>query len=169
MKVSTFFVRTWRVLSIIGLLFALFNSYISYPAEVAVRFDRSGLPTLYLDRETLFYVAVAIFLVNNTLINLVARLFPRIPTASIPVPNQAVWASHRPELNETVTNWFYALMAAINTILALGLIVLSLLNRSDRAQQEIDYAWLLPLSTAILIIVLAALPIRLFMKPSRHD
>ncbi len=169
MKTGTFFIRTWRVLSIIGLLFALFSSYISYPGEVAVRFDRSGLPTVYLGRETLFYIAVAIFLVNNTLINLVARLFPRIPTSRIPVPNQGAWASHRPELNETVTNWFYALMAAINTILALGLIVLSLLNRSDRVQQQMDYAWLLPLSTAILVIVLVALPIRLFMKPSSHD
>lgn len=169
MNVGTFFVRAWRILSIIGLLFALFNSYISFPAEVAVRFDRNGLPTVYLNRETLFYVAVAIFLVNNTLVNLVARLFVRIPTASLPVPNPAFWAGHRPELNETVTNWFYALMAAVNTILGLGLIVLSLLNRSDRTQQETDYAWLLPLSTAILISVLVALPIRLFIKPGRHD
>lgn len=169
MKTGTFFIRTWRALSIIGLLFSLFNSYISYPGEVAVRFDRSGLPTLYLGRETLFYIAVAIFLANNTLINLIAKLFPRIPTAQIPVPNQAAWSSHRPELNEAVTNWFHALMAAINTILALGLVVLSLLNRSDRIQQPMDYAWLLPLSTAILVIVLAALPIRLFLKPSSDD
>lgn len=169
MNVGTFFIRTWRILSIIGLLFALFNSYISYPGEVAVRFDAAGLPIQYVGRETLFYVAVAIFLINNTLINAVARLFPRVPTAQIPVPNQAVWASHRPELNETVTNWFYALMAAINTVLALGLMVLSLLNRADRTQQSIDYAWLLPLSTAILVIVLAALPIRLFIKPGSDD
>lgn len=169
MKTGTFFVRIWRVLSILGLLFALFNSYISYPSEVAVRFDELKQPTQFISRETLFYVAVAIFLINNTLVNAVARLFPRVPTAQVFVPNQQVWASHRSALNIVVTNWFYALMASINTILALGLMVLSFLNRSARSIQAADYAWLLPLSTAILIIVLIALPIRLFMKPGDDD
>ena len=169
MKAGTLFVRVWRILSILGLLFVLFNSYISYPSDVAVRFDELNQPIQTVKRETLFYIAVAIFLINNALINAVARLFPRIPTAQIPVPNRAVWASHRPQLNVVVTNWFRALMAAINTVLALGLMVLSFLNRSDRGIQPVDYAWLLPLSTAILIIVLVALPIRLFMKPGDDD
>lgn len=165
MKTGTFFVRVWRIISILGLLFALFNSYISYPSEVAVRFDELNQPVQFIGRETLFYLAVAIFLINNTLINAVARLFPRVPTAQVPVPNQRVWANHRAAMNGIVTNWFYALMAAINTILALGLMVLSFLNQSARSIQPVDYAWLLPLSTIILIIVLVSLPIRLFMKP----
>ncbi len=165
MKTGTFFVRIWRIISILGLLFALFNSYISYPSEVAVRFDALNQPIQFIGRETLFYVAVAIFLINNTLINAIARLFPRVPTAQVTLPNQRVWVNHRLALNTIITNWFYALMAAINTILALGLMVLSFLNRSARTIQPVDYAWLLPLSMAILIIVLVALPIRLFMKP----
>lgn len=169
MEAGTLFIRVWRIISILGLLFVLFNSYISYPSDVAVRFDELNQPIQTVKRETLFYIAVAIFLLNNTLINAVARLFPRIPTAQIPVPNHAVWAAHRPQLNVVVTNWFRALMAAINTVLALGLMVLSFLNRSDRGIQPVDYAWLLPVSTAILIIVLVALPIRLFTKPGDDD
>lgn len=169
MKTGTFFVRTWRILSVLGFLFALFNSYISYPGDVAVRFNELGQPIQTIDREVIFYVAVAIFLINNTLIKLVSRLFLRVPTANLPIPNLAVWSSHRSQLNEVFTNWFNALMAAINTVAALGLIVLSLLNRSDRSMQAIDYAWLLPLITVILIIVLVALPARLFMKPSADD
>ncbi len=157
--------RIWRIISILGLLFVLFNSYISYPSEVAVRFDELKQPIQFISRETLFYIAVAIFLINNTLINAVARLFPRVPTAQIFVPNRQVWVNHRPALNVVITNWFYALMASINTILALGLMVLSFLNRSARDIRAVDHAWLLPLSTAILIIVLVSLPIRLFMKP----
>lgn len=165
MKTGTFFVRIWRIISILGLLFVLFNSYISYPSEVAVRFDELKQPIQFISREVLFYIAVTIFLINNTLINAVARLFPRVPTAQIFVPNRQVWVNHRPALNVIITNWFYALMASINTILALGLMVLSFLNRSARDIQAVDHAWLLPLSTAILIIVLISLPIRLFMKP----
>ncbi len=98
MKTGTFFVRTWRILSILGLLFALFNSYVSYPGEVAIRFDELSQPVQFIGRETLFYVAVAIFLINNTLVNAVARLFPRIPTAQVFVPNKQVWANHRAKL-----------------------------------------------------------------------
>ena len=169
MKTGTFFVRIWRIISILGLVFALFNSYISYPGEVAFRFDELNQPVQFVGRETLFYVAIAIFLINNTLVNAVARLFPRIPTAQVFVPNRQVWVSHRSALNMVITNWFYALMASINTILALGLMVLSFLNRSARSIQVVDYVWLLPLSTAILVIVLVALPIRLFMKPGHDD
>lgn len=169
MKTGTFFVRVWRTLSIAGLLFALFSSYISYPGEVAIRFDDLGTPIQYILRERLFYGAVAIFLVNMVLIRAVGKLFLKIPSDKIPVPNQSLWASHRNQLNEIATNWFSALQAAVNTVLGLSLLVISFLNRSDRGLQPVDYAWLLPLSAIILISVLIALPIRTAMKPAASD
>jgi magnesium-transporting ATPase (P-type) len=168
MKTSAFFVRVWRVLSILGFVLALFSSYISYPDEVTVRFDDLNHPIQTINRETIFYIAIAIFIINNTLFNVLRRLFLRVPTDKIPVSNQD-WISHRAKLNQVFTNWFSLLMSAINTILALGLMVLSFLNRSDRPIREVEYAWLLPLSTFILIAVLAYLPIRLFMKPGDDD
>lgn len=165
MRVSSFFIRTWRLLSVIGLVFSLLNSYISYPGEVAVLFNSLGQATQYIDRETVFYGAVAIFLITNVLINSVARLIPKLPTDRIPVP--PVWANHRDELNEILVNWFYALMASINTILGLSLMVLSFLNRSDFRVDQYTYGWLLPLSVFMLGAVILALPIRLIlMKPS---
>jgi hypothetical protein len=165
MNVGTFFVRTWRILSILGLLFSLLNSYISYPGEVAVLFNDLGQATTYISRESLFYSAVAIFLINNVLINSVTRLIPKLPTSRMPVP--PIWANHRDELNGILVNWFYALMAAVNTILGLSLMVLSFLNRSDFRVDQYTYSWLLPLSVGILGIVILALPTRLIlMKPS---
>ncbi|WP_027302919.1 hypothetical protein [Rudanella lutea] len=168
MRTGTFFVRAWRIISVLGLVFILINSYISYPSQVAVMFNSAGLATQYLDRETLFYAAVAIFLINNVLINSIARLIPKLPTEKIPVA--AAWASHRDSLNEVLVNWFYALMAAVNTILALSLFVLSMLNRSDFQVDGYTYGWLLPLSVFILASVIIALPIRLIlMKPSSNN
>ena len=169
MKTGTFFVRVWRLLSILGFLFALFSSYISYPEEVAVRFDETNRAIQYVNRETLFYIAIGIFLVSLTSLNALGRLFPRVPSDRLAVPNQPVWAVNRPQLNTVVGNWFKALTAAVTTILALGLLVLSLLNRSDRPARFLDYGFLLPVCTAILIVVLAALPIRLFMKPAADE
>ncbi|GAB4041031.1 hypothetical protein [Spirosoma gilvum] len=169
MNAGTFFVRAWRILSIIGFVGSLFASYISYPEEVAVRFDDLKQPIQTINREVIFYLSIAIFLITNTVGRLISKLFLRVPTAQIPVPHPGSWASHRSKLNEIFTNWFYALMAAVNTIVALGLFVLSLLNRGDRSLQPFDYAWLLPVSTVILIAVLVGLPVRLFMKPGHDD
>lgn len=169
MKAGTFFVRVWRILSIVGFILALFSSYISYPDEVAVRFDELNHPTQTVNREAIFYIAIGIFLINNTLVKAVSRLFLRVPTAQLLVPNHDVWAAHRPKLDRIFNEWFSLLIASINTILGLGLLVLSFLNRSDRPIRAIEYAWLLPLTTGILIAVLAWLPIRLFMKPGNDD
>lgn len=169
MKPGTLFIRTWRIMAILGFLISLFTSYVSYPEEVAVRFDDTGRAIQYVNRETLFYVAIAIFLISLTSLRALGRMFPRVPSASLPIPNQAEWTAHRSQLNTVFINWFYALTAAISTVLGLGLFVLSLLNQADRVVRFIDYAGLLPICTAIIIIVLAALPIRLFLKPSADD
>ncbi len=84
---------------------------------------------------------------------------------SLPSFVQERWVAHRSELNEIIVNWFSALASAVNTVLALGLFVLSSLNRGDRSMQPYDYAWLLPVTTAIFIAVLVSLPIRLLQKP----
>lgn len=169
MNTGTFFVRTWRFLSVIGFLFSLFSSYISYPDEVAVRFDDQNQPIQTMNRETIFYLAIAIFIVSNTSLGLLRKLFVRVPIAQLPVPNQAVWTKHRARLNAIFSEWFSMLISAINTIMALGLFVLSSLNRGDRSMPASDYIWLLPVSTVILIAVISTLPIRLFMKPSSDD
>ena len=166
MKTGIFFVRLWRIISILGFLFSLFSNYISYPESVAVRFDELNRPTQTINRELIFYLATAIFIVSNTLLRVVAKLFVRVPMGSLPSFVQDRWVAHRSELNEIIINWFSALASAVNTVVALGLFVLSSLNRADRNMPASDYAWLLPVTTAIFIAVLVSLPISLFRKPS---
>lgn len=169
MNVGTLFTRTWRYLSILGLLIALVTSYIAYPGDVAVRFDSAGLAIAYVNREVLFYGIVAIFLVNNVLFNSLVKLVPRIPSAKLPVPNQAVWVANRRQLNQHLTNWLWLLMASVNSVLALWLFVLSLVNKLNGVNDDTNFGWLLPLSTAIFAIVIVALPVRLLLQPARDD
>ena len=169
MRTETFFIRVWRLISTLGFVLSLFSSHVSYPGEVAVRFNSLGQAVQYINRDVLFYSVIAIFLIVNVLVNAVVRLFPKIPMATLTVPHQPIWADNRAELNTVFTNWFYGLMCAVNTILALGLFVLSLLNRSTSTNSPESYVWLLPMSMLILISVIAALPIRLLMKPRFAD
>ena len=170
MRAGSFFVRTWRILSILGFTGLLISSYVSYPNEVAFRFNELGQAVQYVGRETVFYVSIALFILVYVVTNAVARLFPKLPAERIPNPNPTAWQGYRQELATIYVNWFYALAAAFNTILALGLMVLSFLNMSNRsAAGASDYAWLLPVSTAILGIVIVSLPLRLMMKPPVDD
>jgi hypothetical protein len=169
MTTGTFFARTWRYLSILGVVISLITSYIAYPGDVAFRFNEIGTAKAYINREVIFYAAVAIFLLNNALFTAVGKSFPRVPSAALPVPNQPVWAAHRKELNRHVGNWFLLLAAAINTVLALGLFVLSLVNRLEGVDDAWNFAWLMPLSTAIFAIVIVALPLRLLLKPAPDE
>lgn len=165
MRAGPFFVRTWRILSILGFVILLISSYISYPGEVAFRFNEAGQAVQYLSRETVFYVSIGTFILVYVITNALARLFPNLPVEKIPNPNPAAWEGQPRKLIAVYTSWFSALSAAFNTILALGLMVLSFLNRSNINADSNDYGWLLPLSTGIIAIVIISLPIRLMMKP----
>ena len=166
MRAGSFFVRTWRILSILGFVGSLYSNYISFPVDVAIRFNSIGQAVQYVGRETIFYTSITIFLLVYVLTNAVVKLFPKLPAERIPNPNHEKWQGFRQELVAVYVNWFYALSAAFNTILGLGLMVLSFLNRSDLTNVgPSEYAWLLPISTAILAIVVVSLPIRLLMKP----
>lgn len=170
MRAGSFFVRTWRILSILGFVGLLISSYVSYPVDVAFRFNELGQAVQYVSREIIFYVSIGLFILIYVLTNAVARLFPKLPAERMPNPNPTAWQGHRQELAVIYVNWFYAIGAAFNTILALGLMVLSFLNNSSRTDAGAsDYAWLLPVSTAILGIVIVSLPVRLMMKPPVHD
>jgi hypothetical protein len=170
MRAGSFFVRTWRILSILGFVGLLMSSYVSYPNEVAFRFNEAGQVAQYLNREVIFYVGIGLFLLVYVATNALARLFPKLPAERIPNPNPTPWQGHRQEVVVVYVDWFYALAAAFNTILALGLMVLSFINNSNRtAAGASDYVWLLPASTAILAIVIMALPVRLMMNPPVDD
>ncbi|WP_229311043.1 hypothetical protein [Larkinella soli] len=169
MKVSTFAIRLWRLASILGFGAVLIYTYVSLEGQVVVGFTPDGRPEVFLNREYLFYGCVALFLINNTLLNALSKMFPKVPGSALPVPNQALWVSHRDQLNTLLHNWFFCLMAAINTVMAISLYVLGRLNHQLGESRLSGYQWLLPACTAILAIVIISLPVRLFLKPAREE
>ncbi|RRA97769.1 hypothetical protein EHT25_32440 [Larkinella rosea] len=122
-----------------------------------------------MSRDYLFYACVAIFLITNTLINTLTKLFPKVDGVKLPIPNQQAWIENRDQLNEIVRNWFYCLMAAVNTIMALALYVLRRLNSQLGSTSLSGHQWLLPVCTAILAVVIISLPIRLALKPAVEE
>jgi hypothetical protein len=169
MKVSTFAIRLWRLASLIGFGTLLIYTYVSLETNVAVGFTPDSRPDVFMNRDYLFYSCVAIFLINNTLINTLTKLFPKVSGTALPIPNQLLWLENRDQLNEIFRNWFYCVMSAVNTIMALSLFVLGKLNTQLGSTHLSGHQWLLPVCTAIILIVIVSLPIRLAMKPAAEE
>ncbi|MGM9512586.1 hypothetical protein ACS5NO_32960 [Larkinella sp. GY13] len=169
MKISNFAIRLWRLASLVGFGTLLIYTYVSLETNVAVSFTPDSRPDVFINRDYLFYGCVAIFLINNTLINTLTKLFPKASGTALPIPNQQLWLEHRSQLNEIFRNWFHCLMAAVNTVMALALYVLGKLNTQLGSTNLSGHQWLLPACTAIIVIVVVSLPIRLAMKPVAED
>ncbi|HEV7347611.1 hypothetical protein [Telluribacter sp.] len=165
MKVTTFGIKVWRVFSVLLVVGALIWTYSTFPDEVAVDFDKSGLPKNYLGKEAVFYIAMGLILFNNVVIMAIVRQIPKVPSQLLPIPKRDQWHLHREELNEHLTNWLYCLVAAINTIMALSFFSLSTVNSSEFKWDVFDFAWLFYLGIGMLMIVLLSLPLRLMRPP----
>lgn len=166
MNITTFGLKVWRWLSILGVVGALAWTYSVLPDLVAVDFDQSGLIEASLGKEMIFYIAMGVIILANTLLLSLAKQLPRIPIGSLPVPSRGTWAAFRDELDEHLTNAAYALVAAINTLLGLSLFALGTVNSSSFNLSVFDFAWVYYLAMGMLGSILVSLPLRLYFPPS---
>ncbi|TAF93959.1 MAG: hypothetical protein EAZ26_02890 [Runella slithyformis] len=166
MKISSFIVGTWRVLSILLVFGLSVFSYTLFSEDVGVHFDQFGKADKYLRKSDIFYIAMGLILVNNVFLLGLGRRLLTMPSHLLPIPNQAAWSANREALNEHLKNWFYCLVAAINTIAALGIFSLASVNNTTTQYTVNSFDWLIYLTCGLLIVILFALPIRLAIKPS---
>lgn len=168
MKVTTFAIKVWRWLSVVLVIGALVWTYSVFPQMVAVDFSDSGLAEIYLAKEHIFYIVMALFLVNNVLITRLAKPVSNVDPMQLPIPKKRIWALHREELNEHLINWFNCLVAAINTVIGFSLFSLATINSTNYKVDVFDFSWLYYVGIVLLVIVLL-LPLRLLATPVPED
>ncbi|SKC17740.1 hypothetical protein [Dyadobacter psychrophilus] len=168
MKVTTFGIKVWRWLSLVLVIAALVWTYSVFPQTVAVDFSDNGLAEKYLEKEHIFYIVMALFLLNNVLITGLARHIPNVDPMHLPILNKKVWAQHREELNEHLINWLYCLVAVINTIIGMSLFALATINSQQYKLDVFDFSWLYYAGLGLMIIVFL-LPLRLLWTPTPED
>ncbi|REA62343.1 hypothetical protein DSL64_08745 [Dyadobacter luteus] len=168
MKIGTFFFKVWRWASVLLVIGALVWTYSLFPEMVAVDFSDTGLAERYVNKEHIFYIVMGLFLVNNVLIAGLVKQIPNMDAAHLPILKRDVWAKHREELNEHLTNWLFCLMAVINTIMGFSLFALATINSDNFKMDVFDFSWIYYVGMALLIVVFL-LPIRLFWTPVPKD
>ena len=164
MKITTFAIKVWRWFSLLFVIGALLWTYSLFPEMVAVDFSDTGLAEKYLDKEHIFYITMALFLLNNAIISGFARHIPKIDAGHLPILNKKAWTKHRTELNEHLINWLYCLVAVINTIIGFSLFSLATINSDQYKLDVFDFSWLYYTGLALIIMVFL-LPLRLLWPP----
>ncbi|GAA4438799.1 hypothetical protein GCM10023091_19910 [Ravibacter arvi] len=144
---------------------AIIWTYSVNAEEVALSYDAAGNGSFFLSKSELFYLACAVFLLNNVLIVAMKKQLHRIPVSIMPIPKKEAWAQHKSELVEFLGTWLFAIVGAVNVILALGLFALATVNSKQFTYDIFDFEWLSYGSLALLVLVFVVLPFRLFRPP----
>ncbi|MCF2446339.1 hypothetical protein L0657_20440 [Dyadobacter sp. CY345] len=164
MKIGTFSIKIWRWFSMLMVFGALVWTYSVFPEQIAFDFAASGLAEIYVNKEHLFYIVMAFFVLNNVVLSAFARQIPKIDASHFPIPKKNIWAQHREELNEHLINWLYTVVSSINTIIALSLLALATINSSQYNLTVFDFAWVSYVGLALMILIFL-LPLRLLKTP----
>lgn len=164
MKITTFAIKIWRWLSILFVIGALLWTYSLFPDMVAVDFSNTGLAERYVDKEHIFYIIMGLFLLNNVIITGFARHIPNVDPTHLPIIKRHIWAKHRTELNEHLTNWLFCLVSVINTIIGFSLLALATINSSQYKLDVFDFSWVYYAGFGLIILVFL-LPLRLLWPP----
>lgn len=143
---------------------ALVWTYSVFPEQIAVDFAASGLAEIYVNKEHLFYIVMAFFILNNVVLSAFARQIPKIDPSHFPIPKRNIWIQYREELNEHLINWLYTVVASINTIIGLSLLALATINSSQYNLTVFDFAWVSYVGLALMILIFL-LPLRLLRTP----
>lgn len=165
MKTSTFAAKVWRWCSTLLAAAAIIWTYSVNPESVAVDFDEGGNGSFFLTKGAVFYIAAALFILNNAVVASIKRQIPKIPVSMMPIPNRKAWALNRPELDEFLGNWLYSMVGTINVVLGISLFALATVNSEQFRWRIFDFAWVGYGTIFLFLIVLVAVPLQLFRPP----
>jgi hypothetical protein len=144
---------------------AIVWTYSVNPAEVALGYDANGSGEFFLSRSQLFYLAAAIFLVNNVILVAMKSRIASIPVTLMPIPKRELWALNRPALNEFLANWLFSIVGVVNFVLGIGLFAVATVNSQQFTFDIFDFEWLYYVSVVLLLVVFVGIPLRLFRPP----
>ncbi|RYU97716.1 hypothetical protein [Emticicia agri] len=168
MSVSHIFFSFWRKVSMPVLAITLVVCYFIFPDDVAIHHTSSGRPDDYISKQDFFYVAFAIIIGMNFLLNLLRTQVQKINFSKLNA--NSIWAKDSEALKNLLEAWFNAFIAVINSFMIVFLIALNRINRTEDQKLDINYDWVIVGGAAILLIVLFYLPIRLlYSNPATRE
>ncbi len=151
-----------------ALAITLVVCYFIFPDDVAIHHTSSGRPDDFISKQDVFYIAFAIIIGLNLLLNLLRTQVQKINFAQLNA--NSAWAKNPEALKNLLEAWFNALIAVINSFMLVFLIALNRINRTEDQKLDINYDWVIVGGAVALLIVLFFLPIRLlYTSPASEE
>ena len=168
MSIAHIFFSFWRKVSMPVLAVTLIVCYFIFPDDVAIHHTSSGRPDDYISKQDFFYVAFAIIIGLNFLLNLLRTQVQKINFAKLNA--NSTWVKEPETLKNLLEAWFNAFIAVINSFMVVFLIALNRINRTEDQKLDINYDWVIVGGAVVLLIVLFYLPIRLlYTNPATKE
>lgn len=165
MSAEYFFSRVWVVVSVMGVLVAIFLSYVNFPEDVAVH-HQGGKAVTFWNKNNVFYAVVGTVVGFNVLLMFLGRTFASLPDGAVRWFSFNGWLQARPQLNLRFANWVRLLQGGLNLVVCLGLYALAMVNQPETQKTINNYQWMLWVAAFGVLLGLFWLPLRLlFWKP----
>lgn len=168
MSISHIFFSFWRKVSMPILAITLVVCYFIFPDDVAIHHTSSGRPDDFIGKQDVFYIAFAVIIALNFLLNLLRTQMQKINFAKLNA--NSAWAKNPEALKNLLEAWFNAFIAVVNSFMVVFLIALNRINRTEDQKLDLNYDWVIVGGAVALLIVLFYLPIRLlYTNPATRE
>lgn len=164
---SNIFFKFWRILSLPFLAITFIINYVTLPDTIAIHHTELGLPDGFVGKETFFYSGFAIIIIFNLLINLLKSQALKLDYLKLKPTSE--WAKNTDQLKAVVEGWMDAIIAYINSFLAIVLIALNRINRGDGQKLDLNYNIIIMIAAALFVFILVFLPIRLLYTSPKEE
>ena len=164
---SNIFFKFWRILSLPFLAITFIINYVTLPDTIAIHHTELGLPDGFVGKETFFYSGFAIIIIFNLLINLLKSQALKLDYLKLKPTSE--WAKNTDQLKAVVEGWMDAIIAYINSFLAIVLIALNRINRGDGQKLDLNYDIIIMIAAALFVFILVFLPIRLLYTSPKEE
>lgn len=167
MTITQVFFRIWKAASLPLLVATLLICYFNLPDQVAIHFSDKGQPNGFINKQELFYWAVAIIMLVNLLMSAFGRSLTKLLQKAI--PKNLVWSQSPIQTLKVSEGWTNGLTAILNTFLILCLVALNKVNGEENQLLTFNFNWILIVTAILFMLILFYLPYKiLYTKPTEE-
>ncbi|MFT6879686.1 MAG: small basic protein [Psychromonas sp.] len=137
--------------------------YLGLPDSIAFKHNGAGRPIGFIDKQTFFYVSVAIIVGLNLLFGLIKSQIAKVSFERLLMVNP--WSKHEEQLKLIISGWLDAIPAFVNSYLVFVLLGLQTVNNEVAKNLDRDYTWFLIAGAIMFMVVLFSVPLRILLSP----
>ncbi|WP_304237700.1 hypothetical protein [Jiulongibacter sediminis] len=155
-----------KFVSFILVIIMLLLCYVQLPDSIAVTHNEIGRPTGFMDKQTFFYVGVAVIVGLYVLFGLLKSTLVKTNFSNL--NPKSLWAQKPEQLKYLLGGWSDVFLTVINIYLLFTLLAIKETNGEASRNLFRNYDWFLIVGAIALIILIFFVPLRLLFTDPKE-